>query len=113
MVPAQWRVVPAIPMTINGKVDRRKLTKLQHDRLGQTQERVAPSSAEERQMATIWQAELQLEAVGILDDFFEIGGDSIKAIRVLSKVKAQLGRQYSVAQLFATPTIAGLLATEL
>ena len=107
MVPALFMALPALPLTTNGKVDRRALPAPDRARPDLDGKFVAPSSPAEQTLAQIWSEVLGIEQVGIHDNFFELGGDSIRSITVLSKAQ-QRGLCFSLEQLFAQPTIAGL-----
>jgi tyrocidine synthetase-3 len=104
MVPATFTELTAIPLTINGKLDRKALP---DPEFTSTESYVAPRTALEEQLCNIWQEVLGVEKVGIQDNFFHIGGDSIVAIRVISKAKAQ-GLYFSVQDLFTSPKIGEL-----
>jgi amino acid adenylation domain-containing protein/non-ribosomal peptide synthase protein (TIGR01720 family) len=105
MVPALFTFLPELPLTPNGKVDRRSLP--EPDKAAAAKEYVAPRDDKEAAFAEIWAAVLGLERVGINDDFFEIGGDSLLVIRVVTKAnKAGLG--ITTKQLFQNRTVADL-----
>ncbi len=83
MVPAQWLALERMPLSPNGKLDRKALPKIEaEDGLG---EYVAPASEPERQLAAIWADVLGRERVGVTDNFFALGGDSIVSIQVVSQ----------------------------
>lgn len=71
---------------------------------------VPPSTSLERELATIWGSVLEVDRVGIHDDFFALGGDSMLATLVISRVSDMTGRDVTLNELFETPTIAGLAA---
>ncbi|MFJ4396936.1 amino acid adenylation domain-containing protein [Pseudomonas sp. NPDC089396] len=106
MVPAQLMVLDALPLTPNGKVDRRALPE------PSLAERSYQAPADERQqaLATIWADVLGLEQVGVTDHFFELGGDSLGVLKVLSRLRNQpeLGLNLKLRDLIARPTIAEL-----
>ncbi|WP_246063153.1 condensation domain-containing protein, partial [Paenibacillus ehimensis] len=106
MVPSYFVQVERIPLTPNGKVDRRALPAPEGSVQTGT-EYVAPRSAVEQALASVWQAVLGVEAVGVLDNFFELGGDSIKAIQVSSRL-LQAGYKIEMRELFQYPTVAEL-----
>src|SRR5439155_14728311 len=72
---------------------------------------VAPRTEVERIVAAAWAEALGADRIGVEDNFFERGGDSILSIRVVSRLRAELGVELSPRALFATPTVAGLAAT--
>ncbi|HLP55509.1 MAG TPA: condensation domain-containing protein, partial [Fluviicola sp.] len=94
----------AIPLTQNGKLDRRALP---DPDFTNTESYTAPRTALEEQLCGIWQEVLGVERVGIHDNFFHIGGDSIVAIRVISKAKQQ-GLHFSVQDIFTNHAISDL-----
>ncbi|WP_459206816.1 non-ribosomal peptide synthase/polyketide synthase [Pseudomonas sp. MLB6B] len=107
MVPAQLVLLPALPLTPNGKVDRQALPA--PDFAGQRQ-LVAPRNAIERALTKIWQEVLEVPSVGVDDNFFELGGDSLRVLKMLSKVRAdeQLPIELKLRDVIARPTIGEL-----
>ncbi|MCR3764008.1 amino acid adenylation domain-containing protein, partial [Pseudomonas aeruginosa] len=102
MVPAQWLALERMPLSPNGKLERKALPKLEaEDGLG---EYVAPASDTERQLAAIWADVLGRERVGVSDNFFALGGDSIVSIQVVSRAR-QAGLQLSPRDLFQLQNI--------
>ncbi|MEA2695279.1 MAG: hypothetical protein QOJ16_4666, partial [Acidobacteriota bacterium] len=107
MVPAAWVFLAALPLTPNGKVDRAALARMA-PLLEAAGERVAPRSPVEERLAAIFGEVLGVERVGALDDFFALGGHSLKATQVLSRVRAALGVELTVRDLYDHPTVATL-----
>ena len=106
MVPAALVEIDRVPLTHNGKVDRDALPAPRFGRSGAAY--VAPRDATERVLAEIWAEVLGEDGAGVNDDFFAAGGDSLLAVRVLSKVLAREGVELPAKALFDNPTIAGL-----
>ena len=107
MIPALYTFLPALPLTPNGKVDRRALPA--PDKSAAVREYVAPRDEKERFFCELWQELLGLPRIGISDDFFELGGDSLLVIRVVTKAnKAALG--ITTKQAFQHRTVAELAA---
>ncbi|TDR35194.1 amino acid adenylation domain-containing protein, partial [Tahibacter aquaticus] len=104
MHPAAYVVLERLPLTVNGKVDKAALPLPE---LQAAQAYVAPGGETEARLAAIWQQVLRRERVGIHDNFFEIGGDSILAIQVTSRAN-QAGIGITTRQLFEAQTIAAL-----
>ncbi|MFK3721581.1 non-ribosomal peptide synthase/polyketide synthase [Pseudomonas fulva] len=106
MVPSQILVLEHLPLSPNGKVDRKALP----DPSFKGREYVAPRNALEAGLAAIWQEVLELEQVGVTDNFFELGGDSLRTLKVLSKVRNQpaLGVELKLRDMMSKPTIAEL-----
>ncbi|MEG3939648.1 amino acid adenylation domain-containing protein [Microcoleus sp. S36b_A3] len=109
MIPAAFVTLEALPLTNNGKVDRKALPAPDRDRPELEEAFAAPSTGIEKNLAEIWAQVLGLEQVGIDDNFFELGGDSILSIQVISKAN-QAGLRLTPKQLFQHQTIAQLAA---
>ncbi|WP_192560200.1 non-ribosomal peptide synthase/polyketide synthase [Pseudomonas allokribbensis] len=107
MVPAYVLRLERMPLTPNGKLDRKNLPKPDVSQLQQAY--VAPQTVLEQQLATIWQDVLKLQQVGVSDNFFELGGDSIISIQVVSRAR-QAGIRFTPKDLFQHQTIAALAA---
>jgi amino acid adenylation domain-containing protein len=105
MVPTAWVVLPALPLSPNGKVDRRLLPA--PARAGGAGA-VAPRNPAEETLAALWSEVLGLERVGVHDDFFELGGHSLLAVRAAFRTAEAFGVEVPVAALFQAPTIAEL-----
>jgi amino acid adenylation domain-containing protein/non-ribosomal peptide synthase protein (TIGR01720 family) len=108
MLPAAFVTLDALPLTPAGKLDRRALPAPEYETGAGYAE---PRTAAERELAAIWAEVLGLGRVGRHDSFFELGGDSILSIQVVSRARAALGVDISPRALFTTPTIAGLAGT--
>jgi acyl carrier protein len=109
MLPAAFVSLDAIPLTPNGKVDRRAL-ELMEVNLESSQAYLAPRNAMEEQLVAIWAEVLKLdpEKIGVNDNFFELGGHSLLATQVVSKIRSQLEIDVSVKVLFNVNTLAGV-----
>jgi len=107
MVPAAFVFLEALPMTPNGKVDRRALPAPAAGRPDLGMELVPPRNEAEQLLSTIWQEVLGLERVGVYDNFFELGGDSIRTIQIVSRAR-QAGLELQPRDLFEHQTVAGL-----
>ncbi len=109
MVPETFIRLESFALTNNFKVDRSKLpTPKQEDLLDAAREYIAPATKTEEILAEIWKKLLHINRIGVNDNFFEIGGNSILTVRMLSSVKRKLGAEVNIAQMFEQPTIASL-----
>ncbi|WLH87703.1 amino acid adenylation domain-containing protein [Pseudomonas sp. FP2338] len=108
MVPAQWVLLAHMPLSPNGKLDRKALPKAD----AHLQERVyqAPQTELEQRLATIWSEVLEVERVGLNDNFFELGGHSLLVLMLKERIRKATGTALSVSQLMLNPTIAGQVA---
>jgi aryl carrier-like protein len=107
MVPQRFMTLEVFPLTANGKADRQRLPS--PDLNPETRQQfVAPHGLEQEQLAQIWKEVLGIGRVGINDNFFEIGGDSLSATRAFARINRALGANLSLRHIFEHPTIAGL-----
>ncbi|SEF09447.1 non-ribosomal peptide synthase/polyketide synthase [Pseudomonas palleroniana] len=103
MVPAHFMFLAQMPLTPNGKLDRKGLPEPDASLL--QQQYVAPESELEQQIAAIWAEVLRLPQVGLNDNFFEVGGHSLLAIQITSRVQAELGLEVPLVELFQTESL--------
>ena len=106
MVPSAFVIVELIPLTPNGKIDRRSLLAL--DEMGVKADYVQPRNPTEETIANIWKEVLKLELVGIYDNFFELGGNSLLATRINSRLRQTFELDLPLRIIFEKPTIAGI-----
>ena len=109
MVPAAIVTLDAMPLTGSGKVDYRALPSPARDG-ARAAAYVAPASDMERRVAAIWTGVLGLDEVGAADNFFDVGGHSLKLVEVHERLQTTLGRAIPIVELFRYPTVAGLAA---
>jgi amino acid adenylation domain-containing protein len=109
MVPGILIEIDRVPLTVNGKTDKKRLLELME---AVSAERVyeGPRNAMEATMVAIWEELLEESPVGINSNFFELGGHSLLAVRVVAAIRNQLGLELSVVTLFDYPTIAQISA---
>jgi amino acid adenylation domain-containing protein len=110
MIPALWVVLPELPLSPGGKVDRRALPAPDGTvhREGAHGERTPPRTPAEEVIAGIWAGMLGLGAVGVHDNFFELGGHSLLANRIAGRVQDVFGVAVPLALFFDSPTVAAL-----
>jgi acyl carrier protein len=106
MVPTHLVVLDAMPLTPNGKLDRKALPKPDTSQLQHAY--VAPQTELERQLAGIWAEVLKVERVGITDNFFELGGHSLLATQVVTRAQQVLQRSVPLRVMFEFSTVQGL-----
>ncbi len=106
MVPAWIVPLPELPLTVNGKLDRRALPEPEAG-VRETA-RTVPASELERTIAAIWCEVLGLDRVGVGESFFDLGGHSLRLVQVQARLRQALGRELSVVELFQYPTVAAL-----
>jgi thioester reductase-like protein len=108
MIPSAFVTLDALPLTPNGKVDRRALLELTIENLATQTEYVAPRTSEEQAIAKICAEVLDLERVGIHDNFFDLGGNSLIATRLVFQLQEHFQVRLPLVRLFEMPTVAGL-----
>ncbi|MFJ8185674.1 non-ribosomal peptide synthase/polyketide synthase [Streptomyces sp. NPDC096105] len=110
MVPAAYVPMDTLPLTVNGKLDRRALPAPTADGYAADTDRTAPRTPAERAVAAAWADVLGIEEVHAGDDFFALGGDSILAVRVTARLRAAFGPDVSPRVLFTHSTVSALAA---
>jgi acyl-coenzyme A synthetase/AMP-(fatty) acid ligase/acyl carrier protein len=106
MVPTDFIFLESLPLTPHGKIDRLALPAPQGTRPDSTSAFIAPELDVERRLAEIWAEVLGVDCVGIHDDFFDLGGHSLAATRVVSRVLEKFGLELPVRALFDAPSVA-------
>ncbi|MGB3203984.1 MAG: amino acid adenylation domain-containing protein [Crinalium sp.] len=111
MIPSAFVMLDKLPLTANGKLDRRQLPTPQNFNHNlNDQNFVYPRTATEVTLAKIWTEILNVERVSIHDNFFDLGGNSLLAIRLLNQIQAQFQRELPLSTLFLNPTISEIAA---
>lgn len=108
MLPAAFVVLEAIPLTPNGKIDRKQLPAPGTSVLTTSNYEAPPANTLEQRLASIWGRVLSLPSVGRHQSFFDLGGNSLLAVAVFADIEKQFARRLPLAVLFDHPTIAGL-----
>ncbi|MFB6371779.1 MAG: condensation domain-containing protein, partial [Bradymonadaceae bacterium] len=106
VVPGRYVTLDKLPTLSSGKLDRSSLP--EPDERFREHERVEPGTETERKIADIWQQHLDLEEVGIEENFFEVGGQSLVAVRIANEIAEIAEVEISVEQIVESPTIRGL-----
>ena len=110
MIPQSFVMLKALPLTVNGKIDRKSLPDPGKTRLQIEIAYMPPATAVEKSLAQIWAEVLDLSTVGIHDDFVELGGHSLLATRIIGKINETFGIDVSIRSLLDASTIAELAA---
>ncbi|HEY0097997.1 MAG TPA: amino acid adenylation domain-containing protein, partial [Pyrinomonadaceae bacterium] len=105
MVPSAFVMLDEMPLTPNGKVDRKSLSATDKGRSALQQGFVAPRDLLELQLAQVWEEVLGVSPIGVRDDFFENGGHSLLAVRLLARTQQVVGETFALTALFQAPTI--------
>ncbi|BBD63729.1 microcystin synthetase B [Nostoc commune NIES-4072] len=108
MIPSAFVMVEALPLTPNGKLDRRALPAPQGLRPEMAANYEMPQTEAEVLIAAIWQEILQLEKVGINDNFFDLGGHSLLMVQIYNKLQKIFAQEFSMVEMFKYPTIHSL-----
>jgi amino acid adenylation domain-containing protein len=105
MVPSAFVPMEVLPLTSNGKLDRRALPVPEWGNRETEESYVAPVLPIQQQLVAIWEELLGVRPIGIRDDFFELGGDSLQAVRLFDRIEDVCGKKLALATLFAGATI--------
>ncbi|GAC1472637.1 MAG: hypothetical protein PVSMB5_22620 [Ktedonobacteraceae bacterium] len=105
MIPANFMLLDAIPLTPNGKLDRQALPTPESGRYMAGESFVAPYLMIHHQLVNIWEELLKARPIGIRDNFFYLGGHSLLAARLVNRIEQTFGKKVSLSTLFAGPTI--------
>ncbi|MEH1860991.1 MAG: amino acid adenylation domain-containing protein [Nostoc sp.] len=108
MVPQAFVILNALPLTLNGKVDRRSLPSPDTATRSLSTGFVLPRTPIEAQLVRIWSQVLGVESIGVKDNFFELGGHSLLATQVLSEINSAFRLDLSIQIMFESPTVAGI-----
>ena len=107
MIPSVYMKLDAMPLTPNGKIDRKALPEPDYEQM-MSNSYVAPSSETEKQLVEIWSEILDVDKVGVQDNFFDIGGHSLMATQVISKIREVFQCEIPLRDIFDEPNIENL-----
>ncbi|HEY1353937.1 MAG TPA: amino acid adenylation domain-containing protein [Ktedonobacteraceae bacterium] len=107
MLPTAWMQLESLPLTPNGKIDRQRLPDPEQVS-GESAGYIPPQTELEASLVEIWEQILGVHTIGMRDNFFDLGGHSLKATQVMARVQQLLGVSVPLSQLFGDPTVAGL-----
>lgn len=110
MVPVTFTVLEKLPLSPNGKIDRRALAQLAPEESPENTVFVPTHNPVEKMLAEVWADVLNLKHVGLEDDFFALGGNSLKAMALVNRLQRRLNRSFRPLALFHTPTVARFAA---
>ncbi len=105
MIPSAFVQIESLPLTHNGKVDRRALPEPDHARPTLTRKYASPRDAVELELCRIWESVLGVEPVGIEDNFFDLGGHSLLAVKVSARIEKAFGKKLPLAAIFTAATV--------
>jgi amino acid adenylation domain-containing protein len=108
MLPSAFVLLPELPLTANGKVDRNRLPAPEFRNQEMEREFVAPRTPTEAQLASIWSEVLKIDRIGIHDNFFALGGHSLLATQMIARLRNAYNVDVPLRRLFESPTVAGL-----
>ncbi len=111
MAPATFLLLDALPLTSNGKIDRKALPVPDPGERLTKDSFVAPTLFLHHQLVRIWEELVEVRPIGITDDFFELGGHSLLAVRLVKRIEQVCGKKLPLSTLFAGATIAHLATT--
>ncbi|HEY9810879.1 MAG TPA: phosphopantetheine-binding protein, partial [Halomicronema sp.] len=107
MIPSAFVVLEKMPLSPNGKIDYLALPK-KYDSLSEEKSLIEPQTPTEKELSEIWKAVLGVEKVGIQESFFDLGGHSLMATQLISRVRSSFGVELALCDFFAVPTLQNL-----
>jgi amino acid adenylation domain-containing protein len=105
MIPSVFVELTEMPLTPNGKVDRRALPPPTGETIQQAKEYIAPRTATEEALTVLWSEVLKLDRIGVTENFLHVGGHSLLAIQLVSRIRGKFGIELPLRDLFEFPTI--------
>ncbi len=104
MVPRQFQILTTIPLSANGKINHKALPRITTNPESSTSSYQAPATSLEKTIVVIWEDLLQVQQIGLLDNFFQLGGSSLQAIQLLGRLRQEGYPDLTIAQLFESLT---------
>ena len=108
MIPSAFVILSQLPLTANGKVNRRALPAPDISNFNQSDNFIAPRDRIEQKLAEIWSEILDINPIGVKDNFFELGGHSLLAINLMAKIQRRFDKQLALSTLFTNRTVEDL-----
>ena len=108
MIPSAFVLMEKFPLTANGKIDRQAFPAFSHENIQPVRDFVGPRTDTEKALAAIWTELLNVPNIGIHDDFFDLGGQSLMAIKAVSRIRDMFDVDVALRNLFERSTLAGL-----
>jgi amino acid adenylation domain-containing protein len=108
MVPSAFMFLESLPLTPNGKIDRKTLPA--PGRISSTADRGSPADRLEFELLHLWRNLLRVDGIGLHDDFFDLGGDSLLALRLIAAIEKHFAKKLQLNDFFAAPTVAAVAA---
>jgi len=110
MMPDDYVLMDVIPSTPNGKIDRKALPKPDYSHINRSGDYVAPRTSNEKLVADIWEEMMGLNQISIFDNFFQLGGRSLVAVKIMARLEQETGKRLPLATLFEYSTVEKLAA---
>jgi amino acid adenylation domain-containing protein len=108
MIPSIFVRLTEIPLTLNGKIDRKNLPRTEQKRSDLSQNYIQPKSETEQLLSGLWNEVLKIDRVGINDNFFDLGGNSLLCVQLVERIKSKTDINIPIVKLFQYPTISAL-----
>jgi amino acid adenylation domain-containing protein len=108
MIPSVFMLMDEMPLTSNGKIDRKSLPSPDISRISLSEKHTPPRNEIEKQLTEIWQKVLRVSNISVYDNFFELGGHSLLVVQLFKQIEEQIKVELSIATIFESPTISQL-----
>ena len=108
MIPSTFFLIDAVPLTLNGKIDYRALSKVDPVPSQAKDSFVSPSDMLEAQLVHLWEAALGVKPISVQDNFFDLGGHSLLAVRLWTRMEGLLRKVLPLSLLYSSPTVSQL-----